>query len=199
MNKNALALFQATLQEAGLRYGKAETLVRAGWTLPMVREAADIAQVSGVRFGYIARMERLGIPIKVVGELIEFKQDYPDLSMPLLWQCWQMCVEQRLVTDDDRAFFISFLEAAESLFQEAAVHMRTGVTRSPSFVFRRLLHYAKTQAHGDLEMVMQEIFDDPEGMIERIMDVGEHGTSPGRVHRGNPYDNNLDLTDLADE
>lgn len=201
--ENALVLFRNVLHEAGLRFKKVEALVSAGWTLPMVREAADIAKVNGVRFAYIARMERLGIPMATIGELVEYKQEYPDLSMPLLWQCWQMCMEQRLITDDDRAFFTSFLEAVEPLFQEASCMMSTGITKSPSFVFRKLLVYAKLQVNEDLEGVMQEILsDDPEVFLRRIMAASgrssEH-TREGAVHRGNPYETEVNLADLNDE
>lgn len=205
--QNALVLFQSVIQDAGLRFKKVEALVKAGWTLPMVREATDIAVVNGVRLGYIARMERQGIPVAAIGELIEFKQDYPDLSMPLLWQCWQMCVEQRLITDHDREFFNAFLEAAESLFHEASITMRTGMTKSPSFVFRKLLRYATKDAHQDLGAVMHEIFDDPEGMLQRIMSFGnkssdhapEGAVRRGNPHEGDPYEDEVDLADLADE
>lgn len=199
---DALAL-RSALEESGVRFRKVEALVAAGWTVPMVREAADIAQAQNVRFGYIARMEQHGIPVPIIGELVDFKRQHPEIGMPLLWECWQLCVSGERVTDHDRDFFSTFLDAAEELFMEAPVALgKSSVARRPNFILMRLIEYVRTQADADIEAVHQEMVDDPAGTLRRIMASSQrsHEPSPaGTVIRGNPFDHRVDLTDIEEE
>lgn len=197
--------FGDELAMAGFQYRKVDALVAAGWTLLMVREATDIAKSQQVPFGYVARLSHMGIALSIAGDLIETHREHPDLSVPALHRLWQRCMHAKLVTADDREFFDEFLEFAEDLFDEAAHRLQTEVTRSPSFVFSRLLEYVAQAAKGDLEAVRLELADDPENLLMRILtsERSHERGSESRIMRGNPFkvyrdDDEINLVDLAD-
>lgn len=196
-NVHALAVRQE-LDLSGIKFREVEALVVLGWTVPMVREAADIAKVQEVPLGYIARLNERGISLPVIAELIEIRKEHPELSVLALHRAWKLCMNDRVITDNDRAFFVEFLDACEELFNEAAAQLTSHVTRQPSFVFSRLIRYTATEAGGDLQAVYREILDDADALLGRIMQAGERG-SGHQTLRGNPFDMDVDLVELSGE
>lgn len=186
------------LAELGVKYNKVEALATLGWTAPMVREAADIARVENVQLGYIARLNKRGIALPVIAELVEARKNHPDLSIPALNRAWELCMSERGMTEDHKKFFLEFLDACEELFNEAAERFTSRVARQPSFVFSRLIQYVTTAAERNLEAVHQEMLDDSKSLLDRIMEFGQRGIGH-RTLRGNPYGYDVDLTELVDE
>lgn len=201
--ERANAAGKVLAHQAGLTPGRLQRLFREGWTLPMVRQAAEIAVTERVRLRYIVRLHNHGVPMPVIPEILEIRSQYSYLSGFSIFRYWQLCMPPGEPTEDDREFFRTFLGAAEDLFALAEERLRSGVARSPSFIFGRLLEYIEA-AGRDAERVYHELTDNPEALLDRILATSERSLDFGtqqRIRRENPWntDEQPDLADLADD
>ena len=119
-----------------------QSLVAVGWTLPMIREARDLALEHGANFRHVVKLRKKEIPFPVIDELFAARSEHPGLPVIALWRCWQLCMQDR-ITADDREFFSQFLGAVEDLFQEARARLQSSVAKRDSFIFGAVSIIAK--------------------------------------------------------
>ncbi len=173
--------FHRYLAEIGAGPKLRVALMKSEWTLPMVRDARDIAQIHGVRMGHIVRLKNMGMTLDIISELIPFRNERDGFTIPLLYRCWQFCGESG-TRECDREFFSYFLEAVDDLILVASEVMRSAVTRSPSFLVGRLLEYAEITGYT-AERVYQELTADPQALLERILEMSMRGRDRGSTAR----------------
>ncbi len=174
------------LEKIGATPKVIQSLVRVGWTTPMIREAKDLTLEHGADFRHVVKLRKMGIPFPVIDELLAARSEHPDLPVVALHRCWQLCMQER-TTEDDREFFRQFLDAVDGLCKEAQEFSPSPAVRSPSFLIGRLLEYIEA-AGGDLERVFVELKEAPGALLSRILESSEraldHSTQVRRITGG---------------
>lgn len=158
-------------------------LLKRGWELQEIEEAKSLEELYEVRFAYIVRLKNCGIPLTVIPEILDIRESYPALSGVLLYRCRKLCVNHYEDEEIGLEFFEGFLEVCAGLFQEAEDRLHTPVTRSMPFIFQRLMEYVEKSANEDIELVYRELVDDPETLLNRILEMSERSAHSGTQGR----------------
>lgn len=201
--KHRIALRSAVGHDLARRIGMgpetAGRLLERGWTPPEIRRAMELAEMRRVKFPYIVRLANIGATLPVIEDILEIRSEYPNLSGPALFRCWELCMPPD-AEEPDRQFLRSFLDAADDLIAVAESTLTSAVARSTGFVLGRLLEYVEATGR-DFERVYQELLTSPEALLDRILAEStrslDHGTEP-RVRRGTAWDADEDEDSLAD-